>query len=602
MEDRIPYLKNSCMNDPELFEEVKSLLDQEDSDWLEEPLVQMQSSYIFSKSDSVIDHTIGPYRLIRPIAAGGMGQVYLAVRNDQQFERFVAIKVIKKGVVSDEVLYRFYEERQILATLNHPYIARLFDGGTTQEGLPWFAMEYVEGVPITEYCDKHDISTENRLRLFLKVCDAIQYAHQNLVVHQDLKPVNILITDNGQPKLLDFGIAKLLGLEKDKGVNQISAQVMTPEYASPEQITNVSISTASDIYSLGVLLYELLAGRRPYLFEERVPDVIRQTICNQIPEPPSAIPGSKLAKSDLDDIILKALKKEPTERYRSVEQFAGDIRRYQKSLPVIARKDSFSYRSKKFLNRNRWSISVSAAIAVVILVFSGITYFQSVAIEQRALEVETQRDRAEQVSEFLINLFGSVDPSEALDKSLPAVELLHRGADRIETELSEQPDLQAELYLVISEVYEQLGLFDEGIDLAQKAYQIQSDIYDSPHPDIASSLNALGWLFRQKGEFQTAESYLQSVLDMRIDLFGHTHPEVARTLNDMAVLKQSQGDYAATDSLLLRALEIRRGQLGDQHESVGVTLSNYAALKWRLGDLEAAEEMMREALSVFQHN
>ena len=601
-EERTTYLQNSCTGDPELLEEVMSLLDQEDSGMLEEPLVQVQSSLLFSDDEQVGEQTVGSYRLIRLLGTGGMGNVYLAARNDEQFEQFVALKIIKEGIVSDDVLSRFVGERQILASLNHPNISRLFDGGTTKNGLPWFAMEYVEGIPITKYCEERNSSLKERLDLFLNVCSAVQYAHQNLVIHRDLKPANILITENSQPKLLDFGIAKLMDLEQEPGVTQYQNRLMTPEYASPEQVKHEPVSTVSDVYSLGILLYELLTGELPYQFEKRSPVHIEQVISNTIPSKPSLRSQNAKLKGDLDNIVLKALRKDPEERYSSVEQLAEDIRRYQNNLPVIAQKDSFVYRSRKFLRRHTWSVAVSAVITLLVLSFATVTYIQSQAIEARAVEAEEERDRAEEVSNFLIDLFGSVDPSEARDESLSAVELLHRGTDRVDTELSEQPDLQSELYLVISDVYESLGMYDEALSIAEKALTIQRELYGNVNPDIATSLNAIGWIYHQKGEYETADSLLQSALAMRRQLYVDDHLEIARTLNDLAVLKQARGDYAATDTLLLECLEIRRNLLGDNHESVGVALSNYAALKWRLGDLEAAEEMMRETLEILQAN
>jgi len=591
--DRDTYLLNSCEGDEELITEVKSLLEELESELPLQPFVQVQSSFVFSDEDSSADKIIGPYRLIRTIASGGMGQVYLAVRDDDQFERFVALKVIRKGLVSDDVLARFYEERQILASLNHPNIARMFDGGTSREGTPWFAMEFIEGVPITKYCERHGLSIGERIDLFLKVCSAVQYAHQNLVIHRDLKPANILITREGIPKLLDFGISKLTSIEQKSGQTQYQHRMMTPEYASPEQVQGDPISTVSDVYSLGVLLYELLAGSLPYEFRKRTPAAIEQTICTTIPGRPSAVSNKKGLKGDLDSVILKALRKEPSERYASVEQLANDLLRHKKALPVLAQKDSLGYRGRKFLQRHRWSVAVTAAIALLVVAFAVVTYIQSKAIEARAQE-------AEQISNFLTELFESVDPSEAKDRSLSAIELLHRGADRVETELGDQPHLQSRLYLVISDVYEKLGLFDDGIDMAQKALLLQRNLHGRKNADIATSLNALGWLSYQKGDYKTADSLLQTALAMRRELFGDVHLDISRTLNDLAVLNQTQGNYTVADTLLKSALDIRKKKLGDVHESIGVTLGNYATLKYLLGDLPAAEERMREALHVFQ--
>ncbi|WP_165271231.1 serine/threonine-protein kinase [Fodinibius halophilus] len=594
------YIKNACAGDDDLLDEIHSLLEQQDQQRLKEPLVQMQSSFVFSDEESVSKQTIGPYRIIRTIASGGMGNVYLAVRNDDQFERFVALKVIRKELVSDEVLNRFYEERQILASLNHPNIARLFDGGTTDDGMPWFAMEYIEGKPIIEYCQLHDLGIEEKIDLFQEVCSAVQYAHQNLVIHQDLKPKNILISPEGTPKLLDFGIAKLMSLEQNADPDRFQNKLMTPEYASPEQVRGRAVSTVSDVYSLGVLLYELHTGKLPYQFKEREAASIEQTICSTIPPPPSEVSDPNKLKKDLDQIIMKALHKDPAERYTSVEQLANELKRYQLDLPVLAQDDSFPYRATKFLKRHKWSTAVSVGIAFLIMAFAIVTYIQSQTIKARAIEAERQRDRAEQVSTFLTDLFESVDPNKAEDQSLSAIELLHRGANRVETELKNQPRQQANVYLVISDVYESLGLFDKSLDLAQKAYALQQELFDRNHPQVARSLNAMGWLYRQKGQYKKADSLLTKGLAMRQQLFGLEHLKVARSLNDLAVLKQSRADYAATDTLLQQAIEIRKALAGAKDKSVGTTLSNYAALKYRMGDLPAAEEKLREALQIFQ--
>ena len=598
--ERDTYLQHTCGSDTELLKEVKSLLSQADSEHLREPFVDVESSFVFSRDESVADCTFGPYRVIKTLGTGGMGQVYLAVRNDKEFERFVALKIIRKGTVSDEILRRFYEERQILASLSHPNIARLFDGGTTQEGIPWFAMEYIEGLSITEYCKKRDLSTDEKINLFQKVCSAVQYAHSNLVIHRDLKPANIIITSDGTPKLLDFGIAKLKDLEQKAGQMTPQNQMMTPEYASPEQVRNEAISTASDVYSLGIILYELLTDELPYEFEQRSPGAIKQIICNTIPTLPSSVSGDKKLKGDLDNIILKALQKKPTERYTSTEQLSNDLNRYQKFLPIAARKQTVSYRAGKFLSRHKWSTATSAAVSLLIIAFSVITFIQSKTIEARAIEAELERDRAEQVSTFLTDLFESVDPNEAENQSLSAIELLHRGAERVETELDGQPIQQANVYLVISDVYESLGLFDRGLELAEKAYTLQQNLFEGSHREIARSLNSMGWLYRQKGDYEMADSLLTAGLKMRRELFGSNDLDVSRSLNDLAVLKQSVGDYAATDTLLKEAIEIRKKLAGSQNESVGTALSNYGALKYSMGDMPAAVDNMRESLQIFQ--
>ena len=382
---------------------------------------------------------IGPYKLIRKIGQGGMGAVYLASRDDDEYKKRVAIKLVKRGMDSEEVLNRFRHERQILASLDHPNIARLLDGGTTEDGLPYFVMEYIEGTPVDTYCDERRLSINERLNLFRKVCSAISYAHQNLVVHRDIKPGNILVTSNGEPKLLDFGIAKLLNPElyaQTILTTALSTRLMTPDYASPEQVRGRKITTATDIYSLGVVLYELLTGHRPYRIKSYTQEEIERIICRETIEKPSTainrvVTGKdgaqqtaitpeivsetregqpeKLRKrlaGDLDNIVLMAMRKEPERRYVSAEQFSEDIRRHLEGLPVIARKDTFAYRASKFIRRNK--IGVAAAAAFLILAVTA-----TALIINQSIRASRERDKAQQVSRFLVELFNVSDPGEA---------------------------------------------------------------------------------------------------------------------------------------------------------------------------------------------
>lgn len=598
--ERESYIISACGEDGELLSEVRSLLQQSESEIFSIPLVSVASSFVFSNDQSTGDRSIGPYQLIREIASGGMGQVFLAIRNDDEFKRFVALKLIRKELIDEDILNRFYAERQILASLNHPYISKLFDGGTTSDDVPWFAMEYVEGEPITDYIKRSAFSLPERIELFIKVCSAVQYAHQNLIIHRDLKPQNILITPNGDPKLLDFGIAKLINREQKTPFTRYQNSLMTPEYASPEQVSHDPVTTVADVYALGVLLYQLLTGSLPYEFKKRSPVEIEKTITRQIPDLPSVKAQNRALQGDLDSVIMKALKKEPAERYASVEQLSGDLKRYLANQTVLARKDTFFYKSKKFISRNKWSVAVSAAIALLILSFSVVTFIQSKTIQARAIEAERERDRAEQVSGFLTDLFQLVSPDQAQDNALSAVELLNRGAKKVEEEFSDQPLDQANLFLVLSDVYETLGSFDEALVYAKKANTILSDVHKGSHPDVAKSLNSIGWLLRQNAEYEKADSFLTSALTMRKLLYGNNHLDVARSLNDLAVLRQSRGDYASTDTLLKEAIEIRRAISGKESEATGVLLSNYAALKYGLGEFQEAENLMSESLEIMR--
>ncbi|HMV87469.1 MAG TPA: protein kinase [Blastocatellia bacterium] len=399
--ERGEYLTRVCGDDADLRREVLELLAHEQPDsFLHDPIKQATLAVTNEAADDLLGRHIGPYRLTRLIGRGGMGAVYEAVRDDDQFQQRVALKLIKRGMDSDFVRERFLRERQILASLEHPHIARLFDGGATAEGLPYFVMEFVEGEPITDYC--RGLSLDAKLKLFRDVCAAVQHAHQKLVVHRDLKPSNIMVTASadgkgGTPKLLDFGIAKLLSPDPGEAVTrtETAVRLMTPDYASPEQVRGETITTASDVYSLGIVLYELLTGRRPYQFDTYAPQAIERVVCDTLAPPPSeaartgaAMTPARQLEGDLDNIVMMALRKEPERRYQSVEQFSDDLRRYLSGLPITARPDTFGYRTSKFVRRNR--VAVLAAALVLLSLLGGIA-----AATRSARQARAERTRAE---------------------------------------------------------------------------------------------------------------------------------------------------------------------------------------------------------------
>jgi serine/threonine protein kinase len=355
---RVSFLAQAAADDPSLADEVLGLLDSDEkaSAFLSTSPRPEYRNLASSEPVSVpVGRHIGPYRVMGEIGQGGMGAVYRAVRDDDQYQKQVAIKLVRGGMDSEFVIERFKAERQILANLEHANIARLIDGGTTEEGWPYFSMEYVEGQPIDQYCASRSLSTRQRLELFLTVCSAVQYAHQRLVIHRDLKPRNILVTEDGVPKLLDFGIAKLLGAEAGQGATLTGLPMLTPEYASPEQVKGEGITTASDVYSLGMLLYELLARKRAYEIKTRSLEEIARMVCLAEPEQPSAVAPRALSRQlagDLDTIVLRAVRKESVRRYPSVQELSEDIRRHLVGLPVLARGDTLSYRAGKFVRRH----------------------------------------------------------------------------------------------------------------------------------------------------------------------------------------------------------------------------------------------------------
>ena len=384
-DQRESRIQKLCGGDADLVTEVQSLVRShaEMGDFLADAVFAREGEELLT------GRQVGHYQLCEPIAEGGMGTVYRAVRSSD-FEKQVAIKLVKRGMDTDFILRRFRHERQILAGLDHPNIARLLDGGATEDGRPYLVMEYIEGEPITEYAERHGLGIRERLNLFRTVCSAVQFAHQNLVVHRDLKPGNILVTAGGVPKLLDFGIAKLL--EPDADATMTSARLMTPECASPEQVRGQPITTASDIYSLGVLLYHLLTGERPYQFATRTQEEIMRIVCEEEPKRPGLV---RPLPEDLDTIVLKAMHKEPGRRYASAEQLSEDIRRYLEGLPVSARRDTFAYRAGKFIGRHKTATAAAALIALSLLGGMAATLREARVARRQAEIAQTQRARAE---------------------------------------------------------------------------------------------------------------------------------------------------------------------------------------------------------------
>ncbi len=384
------FLNQCCADDLELRAEVESLI-QSDTGSAEciAAAVESEASRLFDSQCR--DDRLGPYRVLRQLGRGGMGAVFLATRDDQQYHKQVAIKVVKRGMDTAEVLERFRHERQILANLDHPFIARLYDGGSTADGLPFFVMEYVEGQPIDVFCEQRELDTKTRLRLFLKVCEAVAYAHRNLVVHRDLKPANIFVTPTETPKLLDFGIAKLVSPEPSKIATAV--QAFTPDYASPEQVRGEAISTATDVYSLGAVLYELLTGERAQKSKAVTPLEVDRAICQtEITRPSQMAPH---LDSDLDNIVLMAMSKEPSRRYASADQFAADIQRYLNGEPVVARKNSFWYRTRKFARRHRFGVAGAALILSTLVAALVVTVSEERMAQSARQAAEAQRTVAE---------------------------------------------------------------------------------------------------------------------------------------------------------------------------------------------------------------
>ena len=492
-----------CGDDLQLREEVERLLgfsEITDEGFARRVGLGQQTSP--GTAEYQIGQTIGPYRLLEEIGRGGMGVVYLARRVDGGFSQQVALKLSLR-VAGAETENRFTQERQILANLQHPNIARLLDGGFADTGQPYFALEFVEGRPIDVYCDEEQLSVEKRLELFEQVIEGVQSAHSNLVVHRDIKPNNILVTTDGHIKLIDFGIAKLLGAAdlEDMQLTRTVARVMTPEYASPEQATGQPISLASDLYQLGLLLYRLLSGRAPYHFHDSAPSAVERVICQTPPTRPSAAVAHLATNSehrerivelaakrrttperlawflsgDLDTIVLKLLRKEPKRRYMSASDLLEDVRRYRGGLPIRARQDTWRYRIGKFITRNRWGVAAAAAF-LTLLVGYGVT----VTLQARSISLERDRAnvaarQAKEVTGFLLSLFERSSPAVSRDRDITAQELVDQGARRLLNGLEDQPLVRTQLLTTLARVYSWLGDYDQSLDLAEQAERLSRE-------------------------------------------------------------------------------------------------------------------------------
>ncbi len=576
--------------------------------------------------------SFGSYRILNEVGHGGMGAVYLAVRDDDEFKKRVAIKLLRRGMATDDLVRRFRNERQILASIDHPNIARLLDGGTTEEGLPYFLMEYVEGEPIDRYCDGHGLSVGERLELFRTVCAAVHFAHQNLVVHRDLKPGNILVTADGVVKLLDFGIAKLLRPElySDRaGATRLEERLLTPDYASPEQARGETVTTASDVYSLGVLLYELLTGHLPYRLSGLSLHEVSRVIGEVDPRKPSTVIGEveertqadgtttkvtpelvsrtregrpdKLQRrlaGDLDAIVMKAMRKEPQRRYGSAEQLSDDIRRHLDGLPVSARKGTFSYNAGKFVRRHRIGVAMAAAAIVSLIAFSAVLAVQSARLARARDRAQREAAKAQAVSTFLQETLASANPYEGQGRKVTVVEVLKAASDKLGRSFADQPEIGAALRHTMGNTYAGLGLLDEAEPWLRQALQMRQGILGRGHPDVAASMDDLAKVLMDKGENQAAERLAREALAMRRTLLGNQSVEVAESLNNLGRTLQEQGRDEAAEAQFRQSLAIRRKLLGEESAEVAESLNNLASVLDDRGDLEGAGRMHRESLAI----
>ena len=640
--ERESLLALHCAGEPELRGEVEALLAADaDGHALERRAPQLRMSvaaqWARDTEAAPVGTTIGSWRVQRELGRGGMGVVMLAERIDGQFEQRVALKLIKRGMDSEAVLARFLRERQILARLSHPNIARLLDGGLSADGRPYFVMEYVEGAPLLEYCSAHALSLRARLECVLQICAALQFAHRQLIVHLDVKPSNVIVTVDGEVKLLDFGIAKLLGgaaTEADLETRTHVQRPLTPGYAAPEQRLGEPLSTATDVYGIGCLLYELLTGSRACGVP---PLAVNEPLApSKSAARTPALPGipSRRLRGDLDTIILKALKREPDRRYLTVDALAEDLRRWINGHPIAARRDTWWYRSGKFATRHQVSVAV-AAIALVGLIATA-TFALSQASRARAHAL-----RAQAVTQYLVDVFRVADPKGMPGGlKLSAREVLDVGAKRIQLQLAQQPQLEASFSAVLGTIYQGLGENERAVTLLQRSIDLQSaDDVDVSHADtlallararyekgeypaasiashqalvehraqgsvdspaIAQDLALQGEIARRRGEFKQGESLLQQALGMSRATLRAPHAQIAAQLNQLAALYGDMNRIDDAAVLTEQSLEMFRALYGENHLDVAENLVNLGVFRMQTDHMAQALPAFDEAIAIYR--
>jgi eukaryotic-like serine/threonine-protein kinase len=556
---------------------------------------------------------LGPYRLERQLGMGGMGEVWLARRSDGLYEGVVALKVLRAHMAQSSARERFVREGKILGQLSHPNIARLLDAGTTSIGVLYLVLEYVEGVQIDRWCDQQSLDISGRLRLFLQISEAVAHAHARLVVHRDLKPGNILVTARGEVKLLDFGIAKLLegdGAGGETELTRLSGRALTPDFAAPEQILGLPVTTATDVYSLGALLYLMLSGCLPYDRARLTARALEQDVLER--SPPTLVKGigegdraataaacrgttlprlQRALAGDLDTIVSKALRLEPERRYGTVEQLAADIGRHLSGLPVTAARDTWTYRSSKFLRRHMVGAVISAVAVLTAVAFVIAMYLQ---MEQTARE----RVRAERVSSFLVQLFDLSDPYKGRGNEITVRELLDIGARQVSTSLSDQPETRAELMGTMGRVYNRLGLYDKSIPMLEQALEQFTALHGNADTEVAAMTNELGVALWSRGDLQAAQERLESALRKRQVQPGPDSLEVAETLTELARVAFDQGLHDKAERYFRASLQIysRHGLQGTS--AAAHVMHELANLYSHVGRYRESTRLLEDALRI----
>lgn len=660
--ERAAFVERHCADEPELRTLVIDLLRGDaGTDTIGDAIGRAAGTLSAGQPDRWRGVSAGNYTLEERIAEGGMGVIYRARRSDAQYEQEVAVKLLPTALTTDDLRARFLAERQILASLSHPGIARLIDGGETDDGVPYLIMELIDGIPIDRYCDRHQLGVDNRLALFLQVCKAVDYAHRNLVIHRDIKPSNILVSADGQPVLLDFGIARLIDDSRPGGgdATLYGARLLTPRHASPEQILGQNVTTASDVYSLGLLLYELLCGDYPYHIgaTTRPRDIEDRIIGSETPAPSTRLTGStgaaaaaarqttverlrRLLRGDLDTILLKALRKEPESRYGSARELADDIARYRERRPIVARPPTFTYLLSRYWARHR--PAAVGIVATIVALLAGGTAATVGFLEAREAEREAVAEarNSAAISDFLVSLFQEANPNNHAGDERSVHELLQLGLERVDSELADTPVVQASVLETLSSVYKARADYPLAIDLLQRAVAVHEDGAPDDHgvrarmlndvgdllriqsrhaeavewieraialherigtlvsDDHADAVNNLSLVYQEMGRQEDARREMERALALRRQLFEAPHPKIALSLHNLAWHHEAGGRFDEAARYAQSGIDMRVAVFGEVHPRVASTVGLLSRIERGRGDLDAAETAARRAVAI----
>jgi len=581
---------------------------------------------------ALVGRVVGNYKLASILGHGGTGTVYLGERADRQYSAQVAVKIVDNATVHGDLGMRFRAERQILASLNHANIARLLDAGETADGQPYLVMEYVHGEPVDRYCDRQQLDVRARLQLFLEICNAVQYAHQNLIVHRDLKPANILVTAEGAPKLLDFGIAKLLDTGDQAAMlalTRMNDRLLTPEYASPEQILGRQVTTASDVYALGVVLYELLTGLRPYTVPSSASQLeLERSICISDPQRPSTavrkalesepregestigaiglargIQPDRLQKrllGDIDAIVMRALRKEPQHRYGSVEQLAADVRRYLSREPVVARQGNWLYYSQRFVRRHTFGVSAGAFFVLVTIAFAVAMSIQNQRIAAERDKASNESKTAQAVSEFMLNVFGASDPFQAQGKETTARQLLEQSGAQVRAAKGMPPEVRARLLASIGRAFRRSGDPERSVSYLEDAVHLRRQMPNSGGLAAAEDMSELAITWRAIGDLNASAGVIKEAMDI-CERLGQQHtPTYATLLTNRGRVEFHSGDVARSRESFEQALALNRQVRGPNDQEVAVVLLDLSLVFMWMDDIPSVERVTRQAVDIFR--